>query len=298
MKQFLIFTFLLVLSLSNVKGAGVNSSQQKERETIDMPDIPSDLKDPSKRADYLITHFWDKLDFNDRSKTSDAPLMEQSLVNFLSILPYASSENVVKNGFSILFDRAEKDKDTFSMLTRTTTAYLSGHDSPMHSDLLYLIYLDVIKDSPSLTDSERIRIEDRIEMFGKNRQGTKAADFSFKTPDGKTSSLYETLIPGKDTLLIFFDPECENCEVVMEKIQQNKALNKDLKDGKLRILAIYSGDNEVSWLRKAARLPSSWTVGINDGEIEEEELYFLPVMPTLYLLDGNGIVMEKDLEIQ
>lgn len=297
MKHILITILAFLLTVSCARGASSRGSEKDERDTIEMPEIPSNLREPTERADYLITHFWDKLDFTDTVKTHDRALMEQSFVNFLSILPYASTVETVKNGFAILLDRAGEDTSTFDFFTRTANDYLSDPDSPMHSEEVYLLYLDVLKDNRNLTPSERIRIEDRIEMVSKNRKGTAASDFSYKTADGKESTLYKTLTPGKDMLLIFFDPECENCEEVMRQMQKNESLNNNIKEGKLQILAIYSGENEEAWLKKAERLPANWTVGINMNEIEDNELYYLPTMPTIYLLDDGGIVMEKDLQL-
>ena len=298
MKNILILFVSILFICSCAKGASNSESgREKERDTIEMPEIPSDLRDPTARADYLITHFWDKLDIKDTDKSHDRTLMEQSLVNFLSILPYASNDSVIKNGFAILLERTWEDQYVYKFLKDTARAYLSDADSPMVSDNQYLLFMEAQLETDHLTSSERLRLEDMVEMVSKNKTGTKATDFTFIMPDGKSSSLYQTLVPGKNMLLIFFDPDCELCEEVIDKLKTDRKIERGISEGNLQILAVYAGDKEKSWRRKASAMPDSWTVGINKSEIEENDLYYLPGMPTIYLLDGEGTVKEKDISI-
>lgn len=297
MKQVLIFFSIFLLASSCARGA-TSRAEHKEGDTIEMPEIPSNLRQPAERADYLITHYWDNLDMNDTLQSHDRPLLEQSFVNFLSILPYASSEDIVKNGFSILLEKTSADSYVYKGIIDMTNQYLFEPDSPMYNEDIYLIYLNAWKDSKTVNETEKIRIEDRIDMVSKNRKGSPATDFSFKMPNGAVSTLYETLEPGKDLMLIFFDPDCENCEETMNFIQSNLEITNDIRAGRIKILAVYSGDNESAWRRKAATLPSSWTVGINVSEIEDQELYYLPAMPTIYLIGSDGKVKGKDIMIR
>ena len=48
------------------------------------------------------------------------------------------------------------------------------------------------------------------------------------------------------------------------------------------------------WKSYADTLPEEWTVGYSpEGEIEERELYDIPTIPCIYLLDANGKVAER-----
>ena len=298
MKYIFILSSILFLFASIANGANTTDISEMEAETIELPEIPSILRTPAQRADYLIAHYWDKLDLTDTVVCHNQVLMEQSFVNFLSILPYASSDSIVKDGFLLFLDKITADPYLYRTMKSIAEDYLYNPDSPMLSEEFYLLYLLALRDSNALSQTDIIRLDDRIDMIGKNRKGTKAADFSFVTPDGMESSLYSTLTDGKDLMLIFFDPECENCERVMKQIQNDPKINNDIESGKLQILAVYSGENETSWKKKAVTLPKSWTIGINISEIEDKDLYFFPDMPTIYVLNNQGIVLEKNLQLR
>lgn len=287
---------LIFLSSLVLLTAGAVSAQ--ERKAIELPEVPSSLTAPSDRADYIILHFWDSLDFGSDDRKADSELMEQSMVDFLSVMPYASSGSVAADGFASLLKKASVDPQAFRMMTELAETYLYSPDSPMRSEELYLDYLTALYGQPGLSDTERFRVADRIEIISKNRVGTPAADFSFTTRDGSEATLYDSLPEGeRKLLLIFFDPECENCGEAMEMIKKDRAISEETATGRLKILAIYSGDNETSWRRKASGMPADWTVGINAGDIEEEDLYYFPEMPTIYLIDSKGMVVGKEINV-
>lgn len=285
---------LLVGGLYQAAGA-VPLSNSAESATIEMPAIPSSLTSPGERADFLICHFWDNMKPGDLSLPKDQPILEQSFADFLSILPYATSDSIVSEGFSNLLDKVREQKELGNQFSKLAETYLYSFDSPFFSETSYIAFLNA-KASLDATDVERLRLLDEIEQINKNMVGKEAADFSFTLLDGSQSSLRESLPKeGGEMMLIFFDPECEQCEEVMGRIMKHDELTKAIDAGKLNILAVYSGDNERSWKKKAQSLPASWTIGINSGEIDDEELYYLPSMPTIYLLDSQGRVKQKNI---
>ena len=45
-----------------------------------------------ERAEYIISRFWDGMDFADTLRSRDRQFMEQNFVNFLSLFPHARQE--------------------------------------------------------------------------------------------------------------------------------------------------------------------------------------------------------------
>lgn len=301
------YFFLILGSIFIITACGAGKAEKHndsggsdsavENQIIELPAIPSNLTDPDERADYLIIHFWDKADFTDEKLSHDRAKMEQSLVDFYGILPLASSDSVASRGFEILLNKSFADEYALKVVTETTEDYLANPNSPMLSEDLYIIYLKAVLNTDKISDAQRARLEDRLEMVSKNRTGTRATDFSFEMPDGKYSTLFSSLPENGDLMLIFFDPECETCEEILGKIKSDNQIAASIEEGTLSVLAVYSGDNMTAWRRKAATLPENWTVGINESQIEDEELYYLPAMPTIYILDNEGVVRGKDVQI-
>ena len=262
---------------------------------IELPVIPDSLRQPEVRAEYLIVHFWDNADFNAIS----LPVLEQSLVDFLSVLPHSSSDERKKEGFSRMLDKSAANPDIYSRLTAMTDDYLNSGESPVRNDSDYIIFLNALNERTGTNEIQRARIADRLEMLNKNRRGSMATDFDFVSGNGQSMSLYGFLAENQcKTLLIFFDPECEACEETMAEVLKIETFKENGGSDELQVIAIYPGENREAWIRRAETLPSRWTIGINPGEIEDKELYYLPEMPTAYLIDTDKRVADRAWGLQ
>lgn len=293
-RNFRIISILVALTLL-ISARADADTLSTSASTIELPSIPSSLTDVSQRADYLIAHYWDNLNVGDTVISHNDALIEQSTVDYISILPYASSAEVIEESIVGLLKKAHEDKVLYKNITRIFDDYLSNQDSPVFSEPLYLNFLSSLLKTSFLNEAEKARVEDKIYMTEKNLPGTKAADFTFETSEGKQTSLYEQLknSDAEKSLLIFFDPECDNCDAVIQELITNSALEKKLKEKELQILTIYEGENKISWQKKISTFPESWISGITYNEIEDNDLYYLPEMPTIYILGKYGTVEKR-----
>ena len=274
-----------------------DSKQNSDTEfTFEFPSIPSQLTSPEERAEYLLTHFWDNFDFNaDYSESS--MFVEQSLVDFLSVLPYSPAEETEIEAFSILLSKSAANLTLQKDISRLTDIYLANSDSPMRNDKLFISYLKASLSQPDLTEAEKMRKRDMIEMLSKNMAGDIATDFSYKTPNGNEYTLLTSLPSESDLILMFFDPNCESCEEAMAEMINSENLKKRIESGEINILAIYSGDNVSAWQKKVTMLPETWTIGINESEIEDMDLYYFPALPAFYLIGSDGIIKAKEVPL-
>lgn len=265
----------------------------QERSELPLPEVPSSLVTPEERARYVVTHFWDALDINDTTLTRNTPLIEQSFVNFISILPIVP-DSVQRRGIDALTAGISSDPHSLHLIKSLADKYLYEMQSPMRDDMAYAKFLEFYATSPATDEADRTRAAIMLELVMKNRVGTRAPDFAFQDRDGRQSTLYTAPTSGK-ILLMFYDPTCEHCTEVTEALKTDRAISEAVADGSLSIIAIYCGDNAPLWQRTASSLPASWIVGHNDGSIEEEDLYDFRTMPTLYLLSPSRTVELKEL---
>lgn len=294
---------LIIYALGTLFGVSFDVLAQNEREinssgkfTFEFPTIPSGLVSPEERAEYLLTHFWDNFDFNaDYSESS--LFVEQSLVDFLSVLPYAPKDGTVIKAFDILLSESSKNPSLQKDFYRLIDIYLANTDSPMRNDKLYINYLKSSLSQPGLSEAEKMRKKDMIEMLSKNMEGDKATDFSYRTADGTEHTLLSSLPQNSDLILIFFDPNCESCEEAMAAMIKSENLKKRVDNNEIKILAVYCGDNLPAWERKTSILPETWTVGINENEIEDSELYYFPALPAIYRIGSDGVIKGKELTL-
>ena len=270
---------------------------------LPLPEVPAMLRTPAERADYIVEHFWDALDFTDTLRSRDRGFMEQSFADYVSLFPIADSSSLTTavNG---LVARAQADPEALSLLAEIAGKYLYEQDSPMYDEGHYLLFADAFVDAyadafagVSLRDYELLRIEARRTAIRKNRIGTEAADFVFETVAGDKMRLSEAVGAHRRTLLLFYDPECAHCMETVLELSSMEALDEALAGGGMCVVAVYSGMDvmsRVTWRRTLDRLPSTWIAGYDDGTVYTEDLYVLRNMPALYLLDSSGRVLLKD----
>lgn len=246
---------------------------------LPLPIVPDSLRAPETRADYILLHFWDDLD-----STYSKNAIEQAFSNFLSVFPYASDEGrekAVNNLFQKSFD-----KEIFIELAEK---YLYEPESPLVNDEFYIVFLNEIVSNPEINELSKIRPLSQLEEVMKNRVGHKFYDFQFVTSDGETHSVSEIASADSSNLmLMFYDPFCGHCMEVIDHMRSQP----------LRVLAIYSGDDSDLWRNTLWKIPSSWTVGYEDGTIQEEEAIFLRTLPTLLLLSPSMEILQKNITIE
>lgn len=284
---------LTVLFSACGKRADRLSAQTLKSDTpvLPLPVVPATLRTPQERAAYILTHFWDGLDFADTSLSHRSDFMEQSFVNFLSVFPYAESSDA-QASVTALMQRAQSDTGAYRLLVNLVEKYLYEPNSPMRQEDYLIWFLEDITRNPVLNLLEKRRPDMLLTAARKNRPGHAAADFSFLTREGRRQTLYDT--PGERTLLIFYDPLCEHCAEILEELQNSTALSSALRKGSLSVLAIYADGNRAAWDSTANLLPATWTVGFDLSGNIRQGLYALPAMPALYLLDPNKTVLLKD----
>lgn len=261
---------------------------------LSLPKVPSSLRSPVMRANYIVTHFWDALDFKtDTLNTRNPDFMERNLSNYLSLFPIADTATLVSAVNTLVAD-AGMDTRSLSVLFELVEKYLYEPESPVYNEAHYGFFLDAFLRAP-VHEYERMRFTAQHELIRKNRPGTVAADFTYETPKGERMRICETG-KGKPLLLLFYEPDCNHCMEVMEELKAMESLNAMVGRGELTVLAVFPGfDERETWRRTLGNLPSSWEVGFNDGTIYTDDLYITRRMPTLYLLDEHRRVIAKDL---
>lgn len=296
----------VMLLVNSIPSCGVRSannddglaSDRAERDSLlilelPLPEIPESMTQPDQKIDYALSHFWDALDFQDTVRVYNRDFMEQNFSNFIHLLSHAAPETS-KKAIRILLDKASINSKGLTNIAEIADLYLYEPNSPFKNEDLYALFLNEYRENDLFDTAHRLRYEDQLEEVSKNVRGTLATDFDYVTTDGLRRTLYGTKVSGR-ILLVFYDPDCDHCKDILSSLFISDKLNGMIKDGELTPLAIYSGDDLELWKKKATDFPSIWTVGYNQGVIEENDLYVLRALPVIYILDADKTVVEKDL---
>lgn len=200
---------------------------------LPLPVVPDSLSAPDARAAYVLTHFWDSLDFCDSRLTLDSIFMEQNFANFVSLFPIVT-DDVVRASADTLIARAAVNEPAYAMLLMIVEKYLYDPNSPMRSEPAFILFAERAL-AHGISDEALCQRVNSLRLLAlKNRVGSIAADFHFLSPDGTDSSLHDFCAGSDLTLLIFFDPDCDTCRSARERLQADYTLAQLMAAGSIR----------------------------------------------------------------
>lgn len=205
-------------------------------------------------------------------------------------------ERAVRRDISVMLSAAAADTVAFGLLTDTMEQCLADPNSPLRDESYYIIYLEELLRLPTLPEAERLRPAHELTMARKNRPGTPATDFAYMDRTGLSHTLLSTA--AERLLLLFYDPECDHCTEILRQVQASRVLADCMAQGRLTVLAVYTEGNRPLWDRTKDSMPREWTVAIDGDSIVDNELYDIPAMPVMYLLDNKKNIILKDAYLQ
>lgn len=118
-------------------------------------------------------------------------------------------------------------------------------------------------------------------------KNTKAPDFSLKNLNGKDITL--SSLKGKIVLLNFWATWCPPCKSEMLSLNR---LYKDMKSRGFEILAV-STDNSINYVKEYISKNSFDFQILWDEDRVVSKKYTVFSMPTTFLIDRKGIIVEK-----
>ncbi|MGM9860867.1 MAG: DUF5106 domain-containing protein [Muribaculaceae bacterium] len=280
------FAAALVISSCGNPDNTLPAATGRSTEVI-LPSVPDSLTSPRDRADWLNIHYWDLMDWQDTSLIADTAFIEQSFSNYVSVMPYCS-EGARRQGVKRLLDASGEARAHILALAEH---YLYEPESPFFCEEFYLPFVDA--------ELERLpgnpAMEGRREDILRNRPGSPAADFTL--PRGRDGRPVRLLDHGAHTgtVLLFYEPDCDQCRRVIARLAGSERLHDACRDGALRVVAVYIGDDEAQWLSYADSIPAEWEVAIDaEGLIDDSEAYIVRATPSFYLINPGDTILLKD----
>lgn len=121
-----------------------------------------------------------------------------------------------------------------------------------------------------------------------NSPGTPAADFAMRLADGSDARLSD--FRGTPLLLVLFDADCPDCRHALEALPA-------LVPAGMRVLAVYAEGDPSMWAAAQAEVPDGFTVAFDLDGVYSSGLYSPEFTPGIYLLDAQGIVLERGADL-
>lgn len=244
-----------------------------------------------QEAEAPLVTYCRNIDYTDTLSLRNESIMRQNVATIIKMLPVSDSATV-RAGMTAFFNGLRHDGTALSVAAGCLGEYLNNPASPVRNEEYYINVLSVLLDTDSLPEIVREPAAERLRIASLNRKGTIASDIVFDEPDGTRRSLHG--IESPLTLLIFYDPECSHCAEILKGVAATEILNEAICEGNVKVVAIYTEGKRDVWLGATDDMPGNWIVGYDRSEIVENEIYDIPAMPVLYLLDSEKRVLEKD----
>jgi len=215
----------------------------------------------------------------------------QEIADFLVGLS-GEDEATASRRIDSLVASAAGDTTALAGMAEIMERYLDEPNSPLRNEALYIVFLEALTQQSSVEEGERIIAKDKLATARKNSPGDVATDFAYIDREGRQRTLRAT--SGRRLLLIFYDPECGHCSEVLEQVSESAVLKDCIANKRLTVLAVYTEGNRGLWEATKASMPQEWAVGFDTDSIVDRELYSVPAMPVMYLLDSDKTVLLKD----
>lgn len=280
----------------NASSLNKNDVIQDTIKTFTLPAIPPMMTAPEQRADFLVKHYWDSVNFADTNYIHHPEVTEQAWADYCDILNHVPLETA-QEAMRKTIEQTNVDKKVFTYITDLADKYLYDPNSPMRNEEFYIPVLDAMLASPLLEEIEKVRPKARRELAQKNRIGTKALNFNYTLASGAQGSLYQQ---QADYILLFINnPGCHACTETIDALKNAPIINRLLGQKKLTVLSIYPDEELDEWRKHLNEFPKEWINGYDKKfAIKEQQLYDLKAIPTLYLLNKEKTVLLKDATAQ
>lgn len=303
--NFLLFLFSVVCGLFvSCKEPRTNNEQAAVSESgvaktvFKLPEIPLVCTTDKSRNDFLALHYWDRFDFGDTLLYRKNEEVDQAFVNYLQVLNWVSPEVASVSVDSLLVRAFRADctkyvETAYDYFTRQLEFYLYEPNSPMRNDGLYRIVLRRILHLPGLGNSRKARPAFQFAAMMRNRVGGPAAQLSYVMYNGQEGSLYR--LKADHVLVFFYDPDCSACQKIEPLLAKSAVIHKQIREKKLILLALYTGEDVGVWRKWVPELPAEWLHAYDKKrEVLNRDIYSLRALPQFYLLDKDKKIIIKD----
>lgn len=255
---------------------------------FEYPIAPENLTEFTDKCDWLAENFWNPLDL----KTKDA--VDQGKLNhafqvYATTIQYANKDKATA-AVDKLMKSLQKNPMLLYQMTKAAEENIYGPRAEIWIDELYARILTSALANKKFPKTKRARYELQLKQLNGTMIGKRPAEFDFVRANGEPAKYFPMATP---TIIIFGDPDCDDCRMGKLRMQSNVAFSKAVTDGKLNVLFIIP-DPEDGWQAKVADFPKNWTVGASDTV---SEIYDMREIPEVYVIGSDGNIVAKHIGV-
>lgn len=251
---------------------------------FEYPVAPEEISGFNEKCDWLAANFWNPLDLKKKEAVDQAKLNHAFKV-YVTTCQYASKD-VVTASVDKLMKELQKNPMLLYQMVKSAEENIYGPRAEFWIDELYTKILKEALASKKFPKQRRARYELQLKQLENSTVGSTPGRFNFTRPNGDAAQYFAMATP---TILIFGDPDCDDCRLGKLRLQANVPFSKAVADGKINVLFIIP-DPEEGWEKKVADFPANWTVGASDSV---SDILDIREIPEIYVVDGERKIVGK-----
>lgn len=255
---------------------------------FDYPQAPDSLQNLETRSDWLMEHFWDKMDFKTKS-TVDQNALNDAFGVYIAPMRFATDQ-AMNTSVTNLLNLLSKNPTLSLQFAKAAEETLYGPRANVWNDALFIRFLDNVLQNKSIKAERKARYSRLRTLLSNTLQGQTPPEFDYVTAEGKQSHYHPN---GIITVIEFGDPDCDDCRHAKLKMDTDVRFNNLVERGKINVLFVYV-DPEEGWQEKLKDYPKKWYVGASD---KVSDLYDIRRSPSIYVIDREGRVAAKQIDV-
>lgn len=289
-----------ILILSLLMSAFLSISAQETNDSTDLidsrvmyldplfeyPMAPQELSSFTEKCDWLADNFWNDLNIKKQDAVDQAKLNHAFNV-YATTVQYANKEKVTAS-VDKLMKILQKNPTLLYQMIKAAEDNIYGPNADFWIDELYARMLKSALVNKKFPKNKRAKYELQLKQLEHSLIGVTPNIFDFTRPNGEPAKYFPMSTP---TIIIFGDPDCEDCRLGRLRMQANVEFNKAVADGKINVLFIIP-DPEPGWEKKTADFPANWTVGASESV---GDIYDIRDIPEVYVVGADGKIEAKHI---
>lgn len=257
---------------------------------FEYPVAPDELTDLRARTNWLMSHFWDNMNFKKKS-TVDQNALHDAFGVYVAAMPYAD-KSVVEESVEKLLKLLSKNPTLLMQFTKAAEDGLYGPNAGVWIDEVYIRFLETYLANKKIEASRKIRYADQLNRLNNSKVGSKLKALSLTTRDGSAVNF----TPTTDFNIIEFGlPDCDECRQARIVLDVDFSLREALEKGKASMtFVVMDEDTDGMLMEMTSGYSQQWLVGKN-GDVAE--YYDLRTTPCFYIVDKEGKVVAKNITL-
>lgn len=256
---------------------------------FEYPTAPDEIEGLTPKSEWLLEHFWDSMDLRNK-ETVDQNALNDAFSVYVAPMRFASPEKTDAS-ITALLQSISKNPALTLQFAKAAEEALYGPRAYYWNDEIFLKFVDNVLANKSIKKERKARYERLRRIISNTLRGTVPPEFDYTTPEGKKSHYHPN---GVITVIEFGDPDCDDCRHAKLKMDTDIRFSSLVDKGRVNVLFI-NVDPDDGWQQKLKDYPAKWYVGASD---EVGDLYDLRDTPSIYVIDREGRVAAKNIDVQ